>query len=83
MQAPHTARGFWWNLGLVCPYSESKTVLMYKLLMHVQLYNGIFNIDTVMNTPADLKCRMTPENKAAFTRTKPALQKPGHLLLSL
>lgn len=35
----------------VCHYSESKTVLMYKLLMQVQLYNGIFNIYTVMNTP--------------------------------
>lgn len=42
-----------------CHCSESKTVLMCNLLMHVQLYNGIFNIYTVMNAPADLRCRTT------------------------
>lgn len=70
------------NLGLASHYSESKTVLMYKLLMHVQLYYGMFHIYTAINTPADLRCRMTQENKAAFNGTKPALQKqvPEHSL---
>lgn len=87
MYAPHAARGFGGNLGLVRHYSESKTAFMCKLLMRVQLYHGIFNIYTVMNTPADLRYRMT-ENKAAFNRAKPALwvqvpEQSGHLLCSL